>query len=84
MRRAARSVLLFLFGLSTLHAAAAAGPDWAAAYRRKLEVIRPRAGESPWLAVRWETSLGAARRRAASEGKPIFVWRMAGEPLGCA
>jgi hypothetical protein len=28
------------------------------------------------------TNLWAARQKAAAEGKPLFLWYMAGEPLG--
>jgi hypothetical protein len=36
-----------------------------------------------WLEVGWETELEVARRRAAAENKPIFMWVMDGHPLGC-
>jgi hypothetical protein len=58
--------------------------DWREDYERILKAIHPRPGESPWLAIPWLTSLSESRRRAAAEGKPIFVWGMSGEPLGCA
>ena len=35
--------------------------------------IRPRPGESPWTEVPWLTDLHEARRKAAAEGKPMFV-----------
>jgi len=36
-----------------------------------------------WAEIPWETDLAAARRRAAKEGKPLFMWIMDGHPLGC-
>ena len=45
--------------------------------------LRARPEELRWLAIAWETDLWAARRRAAAEGKPIFLWGMNGNPLGC-
>ena len=36
-----------------------------------------------WTEIQWETDLAAARKRAAREGKPLFMWLMDGHPLGC-
>lgn len=36
-----------------------------------------------WADIPWETDLGAARARAAREGKPLLMWVMDGHPLGC-
>ncbi len=44
--------------------------------------IKPQAGEWSWARIPWMSDLGAARKRAAAEGKPLYVWTMAGEPLG--
>ena len=46
-------------------------------------LIRPAAGEEKWAAIPWQTSLWEARTRAAREGKPILLWEMDGNPLGC-
>lgn len=35
--------------------------------------IRPQPGESPWTEIPWLTDLHEARRKAAAEGKPLFV-----------
>ena len=47
-------------------------------------LIKPAAGEARWATVPWmpATNLWAARQKAAQEGKPLFLWYMAGEPLG--
>lgn len=47
-------------------------------------LIRPASGESRWAEVPWApaTDIWAARKKAAGEGKPLFLWYMAGEPLG--
>jgi hypothetical protein len=55
------------------------GPEAAAV----AAAVLPAPGESAWLDVGWETDLWAARRRAAVEGKPVFLWEMDGHPLGC-
>jgi hypothetical protein len=47
------------------------------------DLIRPRPEELRWLGIPWETCLGRARARAASEHKPLLLWNMDGNPLGC-
>jgi len=51
-------------------------------FERLHREIRPRAGEAPWAEIRWLYDLHKARRQAAAEGKPLCVWRMAGDPTG--
>jgi hypothetical protein len=46
-------------------------------------LIKPHTGEAPWSEILWLTDVWEARKRAAAEGKPIFAWLPAGEPLGC-
>jgi hypothetical protein len=46
-------------------------------------LIKPHKDEAPWSTIPWLTDVWEARRRAAREGKPIFAWLPAGEPLGC-
>ncbi len=46
-------------------------------------VISPAKDELAWLAIPWETDLTVARRKAATAGRPIFLWEMDGHPLGC-
>ena len=42
------------------------------------------AGEGErWTEIPWMTDLTEARRAAAREGKPLFMWIMDGHPLGC-
>lgn len=36
-----------------------------------------------WQDIAWVTDLGEARRQAAATGRPIFLWSMNGNPLGC-
>ncbi len=35
--------------------------------------IRPQNGESRWMEIPWLTDLHEARRKAAAEGKPLFL-----------
>ncbi|HZU34626.1 MAG TPA: hypothetical protein VFA18_01885 [Gemmataceae bacterium] len=46
-------------------------------------LIKPRPDEQKWLQVPWQSSLWEARKKAAAEGKPILLWEMDGNPLGC-
>jgi hypothetical protein len=45
-------------------------------------MMKPQAGEWNWAKIPWMGDLGEARKKAAAEGKPLYVWTMAGEPLG--
>ena len=36
--------------------------------------IKPQPGESRWLEIPWLLDLHEARRQAAAEGKPLFVY----------
>jgi hypothetical protein len=54
------------------------------AWRAVHTMILPSEGDSRWMKVSWQpaSNLWAARQKAAAEGKPLFLWFMAGEPLG--
>lgn len=52
-------------------------------YQDILEYLRPSPGELRWQEIPWQTDLRAARRLAETERKPIFLWAMNGNPLGC-
>ena len=39
--------------------------------------------ESRWREIPWQTDIRDACRIAAETGKPIFLWAMNGNPLGC-
>ena len=46
------------------------------------EKLRPPTAEA-WRKIPWTTSLVEAQNQAARERKPIFIWSMDGNPLGC-
>ena len=56
-----------------------AGEPW----RDVFEQVRARPEEERWMTIPWQTDLWKARRLAREEGKPIFLWAMNGNPLGC-
>ncbi len=55
-------------------------PDGVAALQA---LIKPRPDETRWEEIPWEVDLWDARRKAAREGKPIMLWEMDGNPMGC-
>lgn len=46
-------------------------------------LIKPQADEDKWDQIPWMSDLWKARQKAAVEGKPILLWEMDGNPLGC-
>jgi hypothetical protein len=46
------------------------------------QLIKPHKGESQFMEIPWVATVGEARKKAAAEGKPLFIWYMVGEPLG--
>jgi hypothetical protein len=64
-------------------AAVAAQPIASEQFEPLHALIRPQPGEERWAEIPWMTSLWQARQRAAAEGKPILLWEMDGNPLGC-
>lgn len=44
--------------------------------------LKPPAAEL-WRDIPWKTSLLEAQNQAARERKPLFIWSMDGNPLGC-
>lgn len=46
------------------------------------EGLKPPAAEL-WRDIPWKVSLVEAQNIAAREKKPLFIWSMDGNPLGC-
>lgn len=81
-----RSRLIFAFTLAACFlatSARAAEPLKPQQLPKLIAAIKPKTEESKWLSIPWETSLWTARQKAAAEGKPILLWEMDGNPLGC-
>jgi hypothetical protein len=68
-----------IVALLTLLAAAPQDPESFEALHGR---VKPQPGEWNWARIPWMSDLAAARRKAAAEDKPLYVWTMAGEPLG--
>lgn len=78
--------MLVPFALLAATALGTAAPPPApsdAEFAALLNTIRPAPGEDVFATIPWQTSLWAAREKAAKEGKPILLWEMDGHPLGC-
>jgi hypothetical protein len=46
-------------------------------------LVKPRPGEAAWEEIPWMTDLWEARKKAAAEGKPLYVWSASADVLGC-
>ena len=55
----------------------------AATFREALQFIRPCTDELSWQAIPWRTDLFDAVDVARTERKPVLLWTMNGNPLGC-
>jgi len=73
---------MHLFPLLGLLAAPVAAAE-PAELERVRELILPAAEELAWRKIPWLTDLWDARKKAAEEARPIFLWEMDGHPLGC-
>ena len=52
-------------------------------FRATLTYLKPKPDELRWQEIPWQTDIREACRIAATEGKPVFLWAMNGNPLGC-
>ena len=46
-------------------------------------LIKPGKDEDKWASIPWQPNLWEARKLAAEKGKPLLLWEMDGNPLGC-
>jgi len=58
-------------------------PPADATLEEKVRSVLPREEENQWQRVTWRTNLQAARLESQLTGRPIFLWIMNGNPLGC-
>ena len=45
--------------------------------------VKPGKDEDKWANIPWHPNLWEARKLAADKGKPLLLWEMDGNPLGC-
>ena len=51
------------------------GPD---EFTRLHQMLKPQPGESRWMEIDWYPNVWEARKKAAAEGKPLFLWAGSG------
>jgi hypothetical protein len=51
-------------------------------FEDRLALVKASPGEARWDEIPWTTSLWEGRKRAAAEGKPLFIWAANGNPIG--
>jgi hypothetical protein len=51
-------------------------------FEEQFAVVKASVGEARWDEIPWTTSLWEGRKRAAAEGKPLFIWAANGNPIG--
>ena len=78
-----RSLFIACIGMAISLPAYAVDPIKPAQFEKLHALIKPRADELKFMEIPWMTDLWAARKKAADEGKPILLWEMDGNPLGC-
>ncbi len=49
----------------------------------RIAALLPTSREDRWLDIDWRMDLLRARVEASKAGKPMFMWLMNGDPLGC-
>jgi hypothetical protein len=54
------------------------------ALEREIASVLPTREEDAWLEVPWRTNIFEAIEEAGRTKKPVFLWVMNGNPLGCA
>jgi hypothetical protein len=58
-------------------------PAASATLEEKVASVLPRAQEDLWLNIPWRRNLHSARMESQLTGKPLFLWVMNGNPMGC-
>ena len=74
------TVALACVGAAPAFSAEKLSPD---EFEQLHRLIKPQPGEAKWAAILWRINLMEARRQAAAQDRPLFVWRSGGgEALG--
>ncbi len=59
------------------------GPTASPDLEKKIQSVLPQEKEERWLRIPWEPNLMRARVEAQRVGKPVLIWIMDGNVLGC-
>ena len=68
------------FGLAYSHSSE---PIKSEQFNKLHSIIKPNPDEEKFMQIPWMIDLWEARKKAASEDRPILLWEMDGHPLGC-
>lgn len=68
------------FGLAYSHSSEPIKPEQ---FNKIHSIIKPNLDEEKFMQIPWMIDLWEARKKAASEDRPILLWEMDGHPLGC-
>jgi hypothetical protein len=68
------------FGLAYSHSSEPIKPEQ---FNKLHSIIKPNSDEEKFMQIPWMIDLWEARKKAASEDRPILLWEMDGHPLGC-
>ncbi len=49
----------------------------------KISAVLPTSDEDRWLTIPWRTNVMQARLDAQNLNRPMFLWIMNGNPMGC-
>ncbi len=52
-------------------------------FERLTQFVRPKASEEKWRETAWIPSIHDGRKMSVAQNKPVFLWAMNGDPLGC-
>ena len=52
-------------------------------FQTVMRFILPEPGETKWREIPWTPDIWEGRIRSAQQEKPMFIWAMNGDPLGC-
>lgn len=61
----------------------AAGAVYAQSLDEKINRVVPSAAENRWVNLGWHTNIATALQEAGRQNKPLLLWVMNGNPLGC-
>jgi len=85
MRRSYPAAALCLSALTLASAGAQnPAPPPASSLEKRVAAVLPTAEEERWLKIPWRTDLSQALEDSRRTGKPVMLWVMNGNPLGCA
>ena len=52
-------------------------------FKQLTQFIKPSTSEEKWRETPWIPSIHDGRKMSVAKNKPIFLWAMNGDPLGC-